>query len=107
MIDLEYDSRDGVGRSTRAEAWMRFERALVFESERDIKPLRQQDFTWFHWHELEEEIRNRDYLKKSFEQILLDSPEVGGGWSTEVRRTACMHWWIGWTVRPARRGDCA
>ncbi len=59
--------KDGAAAS---EARAQFQQALIFETQEDITGLRPQDFTWFHWHELQEEINNRGYLKKAFERLL-------------------------------------
>ncbi len=52
------------------EARMEFERALIFETHEDVANLREEDFTWFHWQELKDEIAARDFLKKEFERLL-------------------------------------
>jgi hypothetical protein len=62
------------------ESVLRLVRALSYETYADITPLRRQDFTWFHWHELEVDMRARAVLKKGFDQMLsvaqdrLDNP---------------------------------
>jgi len=62
------------------ESALRFIRALSYETQSDINPLRRQDFTWYHWHELEMDMQARTVLKKAYDQMLsvaearLDNP---------------------------------
>jgi V8-like Glu-specific endopeptidase len=57
-------------RENRMDARMQLERAMIFETQEDIAPLRQENFTWFHWHELQEDMEERTFLKKEFERML-------------------------------------
>jgi hypothetical protein len=62
------------------ESALSFIRALGYETQSDISPLRRQDFTWYHWHELEMDMQARTELKKAYDQMLsvaqarLDNP---------------------------------
>jgi len=64
----------------KRESVLRLARALSFETQADIGALRRQDFTWFHWHELETDMETRTVLKKAYDQMLsvaqarLDNP---------------------------------
>jgi len=70
---------DGHGLDGRETA-LRLVRALSYETQADISPLRREDFTWYHWHEIEMDMETRTALKKAYDQMLsvaqarLDNP---------------------------------
>ncbi|HEX4083376.1 MAG TPA: serine protease [Chthoniobacteraceae bacterium] len=51
------------------DARMQFVHGIVFEIDSDTRVLRQQDFTWFHWHMLQMEFETRKELKKAFQRV--------------------------------------
>ncbi len=54
----------------RRESVLRLVRALSFETQADISTLRRQDFTWYHWHEMQPDFEARTAMKKGFDQML-------------------------------------
>jgi hypothetical protein len=57
------------------ESVLRLARALSYETQSDITPLRKEDFTWYHWHELEMDMEARTVLKKDFDHMLSAAEE--------------------------------
>jgi hypothetical protein len=43
--------------------------AVIFEMDSDTRNLQAGNFTWFHWHELQQEFEVRTILKRAFQQL--------------------------------------
>jgi hypothetical protein len=79
-VVTEYNSdANGLGLDGR-ETVLRLVRALSYETQADISQLHREDFTWYHWHEIEMDMQAREVMKKAFDQMLsvaqarLDNP---------------------------------